>query len=1272
MNKQIIKILFSILTLPFFGNGQIVSNQVILNWLSVQTTQLTKSESVNYLYFEDAVYNTAEFGYLPLYFNRVELKNNFNAVNVHLSNQVWETIDNSVANIITGSQLIPEEIITAASISIERKHPFAHIYVLPIRKNIHTGQIERLISFETSLTFGDIIPPPTHKNSRDVNSLLSTGDWFKLRIDQSGIFKISYDDLENFGMDPASIDPRNIRLFGYGGGMLPEVNYEPFVHDLIENAIQVVGEDDGIFDPHDYILFYGKSQRVWRYNPFQIRFEHTDNLYSDFTHYFITSDLGAGKRINNENSTTLQVTDTVTTFFDYDSHEVDLYNLIKSGKIWYGEVFDLLTPSRTFSFYFPDIDTSRQVHMKTSVAGKSTEPNHFHIFYNDEEISTASISSIAPTSIMVYARTSKISQIFSITGPAIDLRFDYDTPTSISKGWIDFLEITVIRHLIFSEHQMEFRDIDSKGRDKVGEFILSGVNEDVQVWEITNHFEVKKINGNINDNQFIFRLCTDSLREFIAFDGETFHSPQFAGVVQNQNLHNTGVVDMVIVADSIFLMQANRLADIHRTNDNMKILVTSPGPIYNEFSSGSQDIAAIRNFMRFIYEQAEPGEEPAYLLFFGDGSYDPKDRIPANTNFIPTFQSQESLMLSSSYVTDDFFGLLDFGEGGNAAGTLDIGIGRFPVKTVEEAQHVVDKIEHYIHSKPEIFGGWRNKICFIADDEDLNLHFKQAEELADSVSNKEQYMNINKIYLDAYSQVSTPGGNRYPEANKAINKQIEEGALIVNYTGHGGEEGWSGERVLEISDITGWTNYDNLPLFVTATCEFSRYDDPARTSAGELVLLSQHGGGIGLITTTRLAFATANFAMNKRFYEHAFAKNDGKHFRLGDLVRLSKTPPNNNIKNIHLLGDPALMLAYPEYRITTTEINGNLVTDNPDTLKALTEVVVSGFIADCEGNILTDFYGFLYPVVYDKTKELSTLGNDPRSYPALFDIQNSILYKGKISVFEGKFTFTFYIPKDISYQYGFGKISYYADNGVTDATGHYENILVGGIDENVHIDTSGPLIDLFINDRRFISGNITNEDPILLANLSDQNGINALGIGIGHDIVSTIDNKTEHEVVLNDYYTCDENSYQSGKIAYPYFKLTEGYHVLSLKAWDLQNNSSTSTIEFIVSDNISLAVGHLLNYPNPFFDKTFFSFEHNQFNESLKVTVFIFDISGALVKTIGPVNVYSSGYFTDPIEWDGTADNGSLLGRGIYIYKAAIQNNKESISELSGKLIILK
>ncbi len=1258
---------------------QTTNNKIYLDWESPKTATYTETYSEKYLYFKGAKYD-GKSHQIPVYINRKRLASNVTGVTASLSNMEFEDLNSSDLNNITGLNEIGEQIGVTSSVTYFKKTPHARISFVPIRKNPSTGIFQKLTSFDL-----DVIPTEfssannkMKKAQYAANSVLESGSWYKISVTQNGIYKLTYTFLKNIGIDVANINPQNLRLYGNGGGMMPYDNSVFRYDDLEENAIEVVGEVDGSFDGTDYILFYGEGPTSWSYSSSDNRYKHQLNLYSEKTYYFLTTDGGTGtpKRITTLASEPSFNT-AVTNFDDYDFHEAEIENLIISGRQWYGEKFDVLT-SYSFPFSFPNLSSS--VTLEVSVLGRAIAPatGGFSVKGNGSPLSSLDLytSSVNGNYLNDYGVPKTDVTTFS-SGDAITISVSYSKSEPSSVGWLNYIELNARRELKMSGNQMGFRDIQSVGAGNISKFSISNATSSLRVWEVTNPTNCGEWTTALSGSTLEFNVMTDSLRHFIAFNGNTYLSATAGGSVANQNIHGLiGQPEFVIVTHPDFKAQADDLASFHRTKDNMTVAVVTNADVYNEFSSGAQDITAIKDLMRMLYNRAADSTElPKYLLLFGDGSYDNLHRLSNNTNYIPTYQSADSYRPVWSYVSDDYFGLLDNSEGDGANDDIDIGIGRFPVQTASEAEAMVYKVTNYNSSNT--MRDWRNIICFIADDEDSNIHVDPTDDIATYIDTTYCEYNIDKIYLDAYQQVSSAGGQRYPEANVALNRRVEKGALLINYTGHGGELGWAHERILENSDINSWSNLNRLPVFTTATCEFSRFDDPARTAAGEFVYLNPNGGGIALLTTVRLVFSGANQTLTNNFYKTVFVPINGEMPRLGDVVMITKNKTGNGInsRKYCLLGDPALRMAYPEHKVLTDSINGQVIMGDLDTLKALSLVTISGHINNKAGGKYTSFNGTVYPTVYDKAVVITTLKNDPASNIINFYLQKSILFRGKATVTNGEFSYSFIVPKDIAYQNDFGRISYYAENGVTDAHGCYEEFIIGGSSSNIAADKTGPEVDLYMNDTSFVFGGITDENPTLLAFIFDEHGINTSGNGIGHDIVAILDGETNNPIVLNDDYIADRDTYKSGFISYDFSNLEEGNHTLSLKVWDVYNNSTEAITEFIVANSADLVLSHVLNYPNPFTTYTEFWFEHNRPGQSLEVQIQIFTISGRLIKTIN-TNVFTLGYRPDPkvytdLQWNGKDDFGDNIGRGVYVYHLKVKAEDGSFADKFEKLVIL-
>jgi hypothetical protein len=1264
--KAKILIIHLILLIPLFSFSQHQSFKRTISWNGVEQFNVDENESISILRFDGSIYNSGN-DFLPVYFERFPIAAPAENLNVILKNKIFEPLTDIESQLVSGNNQISNEITVTGSFAFDKKQPFATASFIPIRINEITGTYEKLISFQLYLNYDFLKEPHAALKSATYaeNSVLSTGNWYKVAVSNTGIHKISYQQLVDLGMNPGSINPKNLRIYGNGGGMLPE-NVNAFRYDdLQENAILVSGEEDGKFDPSDYILFYAESPNEWKYSSTHKKMQHFIHQYSDYNYYFITSDMGAGKRIQMQPSSTLSATLTSTTYHDAYHYELESQNLIGTGRMWYGETFDLNT---TFlkELNFPELDLNSKVHIAVDVAARSSNSSSFSVFANNINILTLPVLPTNSSNINSdFAKTKFDTTSFNVAGTTLNLKIVYNKPLQSSVGYLNFFTVNVVRHLSFNGGQMLFRDLRTANLECVAQYILSKVTSPVTIWNVSDHINPAIMETTSGNNQLQWKVQSNSLQEFVAIDGSSFYPATMMGKIENQNLHGLGEYDMIIVTHPSFLEQANRLAEFHYNQDNMSVVVVRLPDIYHEFSSGAADITAIRDFVKMMYDKASANREPDYLLLFGDASYDYKDRIANNSNFVPTWESKESLNPVSSYITDDYFGLLD---GDNM---VDIGIGRLVVATAQQAKTAVDKIIHYGTNTDLVMNDWRNIICLIGDDEDQNLHFNDSEKLAMQIDTLNKNINIDKIYLDAYTQESTPSGEQYPKVTEDITNRVNRGALVINYVGHGGELGLAHERIVKVADINGWGGFNNMPVFLTATCEFSRFDDPKRVSAGELVFLNPNGGGISLFTTTRATYAGGNAKLNKNFFAYCLSETEGKHWRMGDVIRLAKNASgsDDNTRKFALLGDPALNFAFPKQQVVTATINNISILENIDTLKALSEVTITGEMQDYQGQKLIDFNGVLFPIVYDKPSRYSTLANDPASSKATFYIQKNPLYKGKASVVNGEWSFSFIVPKDIAYDYGFGKISYYAKNDEQDASGNFINFMVGGYNQNANTDNTGPQARLYMNDDSFTSGGITDQNPSLLAYISDDSGINTVGNGIGHDIVATLDGDKNY--VLNDYYQSNLDDFKNGVIQYPFSSLSNGHHHLSLKVWDINNNSTTVYTEFIVAENESMALESLMNYPNPFNQSTKFTFEHNQADQPLEITIHVYSLEGQLVRTITD-QYFASGYKYVSADWNGTDESGSKLRQGMYIYKVLVRNYDGTQAQETSKLIILR
>jgi len=1255
----------------FPGYSQPVHQHRSLKWFPVKKVEIGPVDSMQVLSFKGAASQVEVYGFLPVFLEMFPLNSpDDKLISLSIENPVYQEISKVELSGMKDLDKIPSSIIPENSIAVQRNKAFLSISFLPIRKNTENGTFEKLLSFDLAYEIVENTATSPTKPNRSYadHSALRSGTWYKMAIPLSGIYLIQAKDLKS--ADPAfsSVDPRTIQVFGNDGGMLAESNATPRIDDLREISIQVVGTDPTKLNDNDYIIFYAKGPDSWQYNKTDQHFHHTKNLYSNYSYCFLTYGQATGKRVVAESSVTETPYTTILRFNDFTFYEPAEINLIKSGRAWFSKDLFELTTTRDYNFNFADLDASVPVSIIASVAAHCTSlPTSFVLYANGQQLSSISIPVVGSYYTDTFAYERLLTPTYTSTSSSIGLRLDFIRPSNDGTGYLRSLELNVMRKLVLSTGQMAFRSVTGSSPGLISEFHLSAGSQPVTIWDVSDPAAVKSIGTTQNNNLVVFRLHTDTLREFAAFDGTSFYSVQSFTKVDNQDLHGTGNPDLVIVTHPSFINQANTLAGFHQQHDHMNVLVTTPDKIYNEFSSGAQDITAIRDFIKMIYDRSGK-TAPRYLLMFGDASYDYKDRLQSNSNFVPTYESSESLNPVSSIVTDDYFGLMDDTEGQGSSGTIDIGVGRFPVQTVDQADAAVKKVIHYCANSDSVRNDWRNVICFVADDWESGMH----EQNADNVLIYDSAYNVDKIYLGAYDRISTPGGLRYPEVNEAITRRVEKGALIMNWIGHGGVLGWAHARVLEIPQIKSWKNFDNMPVFLTATCEFSYFDDHSWTSAGEWVFLNPTGGGIALLTTTRPTYASDNQLLVTGFYMNAFMKTNGKYPALGDLIMDSKNYAGGdaNTRKFVLLGDPALQMAYPQLHVFTTSITTKAQTSGSDTLKALSIVTITGEIRDDDGSRVTGFNGTVIPTVYDKLSEITTTPLEGES-PFHFLIRKNVIYKGKLAVTAGQFSFSFIVPKDIAYNFGSGKISYYAKNESTDANGYDLNFIVGGYNNGASEDNEGPEIRLFMNDTTFVSGGITDQNPDLIAFLTDSSGINTVGNGIVHDLTATLDDDSKSLKILNDYYVSDLNTFKRGIIAYPFYGLSDGYHTMTLKVWDVYNNSSEASIDFLVVSSAQLAVQHLFNYPNPFFDRTTFSFEYNQPNTELNVQIDIYSLTGQKVKTLRQP-LYSNGYRANAIEWDGAGDNGARIGSGTYVYSVRVTMPDGSSIHKSSKLVVIR
>ena len=1109
------------------------------------------------------------------------------------------------------------------------------------------------------------------------NSVLSSGEWFKFSVDTTGVFKIDKNLLQQIGVSTNGLNPKKIHIYGNGGQLLAAANSDFRYDDLQENAIYIEGESDGSFDSNDFMLFYAKGPHDWNVNTASNSIKHRQNIYDDKSYYFITINDTDGKRITQKTENTGNSNTEITIFDDYVFHEKDLKSILGVGTQWFFEEDFNVQNTQNFSIPFTNAVANENVNIRVRGVSNSVVSSSMDVKVNGQDLYSINYAAVNLASLTKAFAVERNGDV-AISSDNIEISITYNNNGNPSaSAFLDYIEVVGKKQLKFSDFQFSFRSFEQANASGTVEYRIENGNAAFQVWDVTNPIAPAIILNQSAPNSFTFKDAAGALREYIVLDDADFYKPETVqnSKVQNQNLHALKDINYIIITNAELSGQAQRLADYHQNNSNLTTKVVLLDDIYNEFSSGSKDITGIRDFLKLLYTtNSSEDKKLKYACFFGDSSYDYKDRIQGNNNIVPVKLATNSFNLALSWVTDDYFVMLDDNEGTmSSSHTIDVASGRIPVSTISEAKIVVDKILSYYDENS--IGDWRNTITLMADDIDKTgeeVIEQGVESIADEIKNNKPIFNVNKIYVDAFVQQNSSGGERYPDVNKAITNAIEKGTLVFDYFGHGGEDGFAAERILDIPQIQGFNNPNTLPLLITVTCDFSRFDNPNRITAGELTFKNPIGGAASMITTTREVFISTGQRFNEQLIRKLLAFND-EDLTISEALMATKNQFSSTQKFfIFSFGDPAMRLAVPKPNIRITKMNDVDVTQSLDTIKALSKVKFEGVVTDEENAVLTNFNGTLSTTVFDKLIDKTTLDNDGFGVKMIFDTQDSKLFRGKSTVENGVFSFDFIVPKDIKIAFGKGKLSFYAENGEIDKAGYNFDVVVGGINENAPEDTVGPEIKLFMNDESFIDGGNTNSSPNLIATLFDFSGINTSITAVDHDIVGILDGDTSNPIILNDFYQTELNDFSNGKVTYTLRDLEVGPHTLKLKAWDTYNNSSETTLNFVVVSDAILNLENVLNYPNPFVNYTEFWFNHNKPNEPLEVQVHIFTVSGKLVKTINK-NVQTTGNLSRNITWNGLDDFGNKIGKGVYVYKLRVKSTASNlVSEKYEKLVILQ
>lgn len=1170
----------------------------------------------------------------------------------------------------------------------------------PIIKEGNAYKRVTSFSYSYAMRSGSVMPRGINNFNVISNSVLASGDWSRFYVEKSGVYRLSRSFLQQIGVN-VNADPRTIKIYGNGGRMLPLLNATPYPSDLEENAVSFAGEEDGVFNDGDFILFYAEGVDNW-----SAENGTHNNLYADRSYYYVTSSGSAGKRIGAVVQPSAPANVTVGAFDEYVYHERDRINIARLGRKWHGEEFNI-NDEQEFKFQLPDLD-SPSVKVRVSAAANGAAATTMDVGVNGQQAGTLSFTPPGPEDA---AEESVLNGVASVSGSEATVTLKYNNGgVPSNNAWLDYIVLEAKRKLRGNGKQFRFRHNDAANNMGVIQYQFTAAEGIAEVWDITDIYNVGKIPNTGSQGSFAFKAAMGEARQYITVTPADIYTPLREGNtrVANQNLKGTIFrvqsgqvqdIDYLIITPEYLRGPAEKLAAFHRAESNLTVKVVGLESIYQEFGGGKQDIGAIRNFIKYVYNNASSASgRVKYVNLFGDASFDFKNRIPNNTNIVPTFHAYDdtnrlNFSETSTFMSDDFFVLMDDNEGrliinvGNEG--PDIAVGRMLVTNTANAEQMVNKVFEY--KAEESYGRWRNEYVIVSDDIDKpsDVNFvPEMDRLADTLTANRPFINIRKIYTDAYVQQSTSGGQRYPEAKDQIIRSLNYGTLVFNYLGHGGENGMASEAIFGISDAQNLSNKFKYPLFITATCDLTKFDNPYRATTGEYLYWNTNGGAICLITTTRSIFISAAFAFNTNLSSRLYAFNGGEYPSMAEAMRLTKAQVSNTgFRVVAFVGDPALKLAIPKPKIVLTEINGQPAGSATSVLEALSHATMKGQVTDESGNVLAGYNGELAVSVFDKQVNRQTLNNDgaskqigtnpdgtPAYGPAIydFDVLGETIFRGNATVTGGQFQFGFVVPRDIRIPVATGRVSFYSkrNGALEDQTGFDTAVRIGGIDENAAVDNTGPRVKLYMNDTAFISGGITNESPIFLAFLEDENGINTAS-GIGHDIVAILDGDETNPYILNDYYETELDNYTKGNIRYPFSNLAPGMHTIMFKAWDVYNNLVTAEIQFVVVGDENMHIEKVLNYPNPFVSYTEFWFTHNRPFEPLDVQVQVFTVTGKVVKTINQ-SVNTDGFLCRDIKWDGKDDFGDKIGKGVYVYKLTVRSTiSGKTAEKYEKLVLL-
>ena len=1100
-------------------------------------------------------------------------------------------------------------------------------------------------------------------------SVLSSGKWVKIRVAETGVHCLTYDELSAAGLNPA-----NVRIYGYGGAALYQDFRLSHIDDLPPVAFYMNKGADGIFNAGDYILFYAQGVDRWDYT--DEHFVHTRNPYSRYGYYFLSDDTGEQRLITTAEALT-SFAYTADTYSAYRVHDVDSVNLVDvsgkagGGREFYGEQLSTIRRSLNITIPLDNVVAGSSLDIRCRVAGVSREPSTFTMSVGSNSYQCVT-EGILTSENYKRATTNSARDRFTLpangTGNQV-LKLSFANSVSGSRGYLNYLEMTATCRLTMVGKEMLITNVDHLGEGGNTQYTLAGATADIELWDISDPTAIKRIPATLSGSNLTFVGYNTARQTILAVkpgSASGWLKPKVLDAVPNQNLHALANIDMVIIAPEQFVPAARIIADAHERYDAITTAIVTDQQVYNEFSSGTPDATAYRWIMKMLYDRAANAtQKPKSLLLLGDGSYDNRKLMPTSApNILLTYQAMDSEDETQAYATDDYFAFLDDNEGEptpdglDTTGKMDIGVGRLPVRDEATAEGVARKIVAYLDNTNP--GKWRQQIVFAADDGDHNMHTSAADHAAELLRLQNPAFVVNKVYIDAYPQEVSASGESSPQAKNRFANLLNEGVLFMNYSGHGGYNNISSENLLTMNECRSMTN-TNHGFWMLATCGFAHFDATDQ-SASEEAVNNPIGGAIAVMSACRTVYAGGNELINMNLCSNLFKHSDDFTYNMtiGEACRLAKnlTSGMNKLPYV-LLGDPAIRLHYPtDYRVRTEQAS--------DTLNAITQHTFTGWIENAEGDTAREFNGVVNIAMMDKLQRITTLDNDEpdpsKKQTHTYNDYPNTLYKGIARVENGHFRYTFMVPKDIRYNFGNGRITYYALDSINgEGIGHNENFVIGGSAAVAVVDTLGPDVDIYLNTRSFRDGDKTTENPHFYADIYDDHGVNTAGSGIGHDLMLTIDDDPKLMYVLNDYYE-PTGGYQSGSVSYRLNNLSEGKHSLTFRAWDMLNNSTTRTLTFDVTLGLEPTIYSVIAYPNPLRvnEAMQFRIDYDQPDELMEVHVYVYSPQGELV--------YHS--MRKGTEQHSFAVSDAHLKPGVFLYRVALTTTEGVVTGKTGKLIV--